>query len=102
MAISNVYMPSDAPMPHKLSTIGVEAGATGSGGTYLIQVTFKPHKLDVERKRALAIVMRQKTRELATLVGMIIEGATVNLNVTGTDYGVRMCDLHEALDDEEV
>jgi hypothetical protein len=102
MAIPNNYMPSYAPQPHKLSKLAMEVGAGGSGGTYMIHVTYKPHKLDAERKRALAIVLRQKTRELATLVGMLIEGATVNLNVTGTDYGVRMCDLHEALDDEEV
>lgn len=97
-----VYNVPAVPTPHKYSRIDMEAGAAGSGGHYLIQVTFRPHKLDAERKRALAVVMRQKTRELATLVGMLIEGATVNLNVTGTDYGVRMCDLHEALDDEEV
>jgi hypothetical protein len=79
----------------------MEANAQGSTGTYSINLRYKPHKLDTERKRALAVVLRQKTRELATLVGMLIEGATVNLNVTGSDYGVRMCDLHEALDDEE-
>jgi hypothetical protein len=85
-----------------VSRIDDEVSANASGGTYSIHLHYKPHRLDDERKRALAQVIRQKTRELSTLVGMLVEGTEVSLTVSSTSQGIKKCDMHEALDGDEV
>lgn len=84
-------------MPHAaspvLSSVAAEERCSSTSASYSIVLGVRPHRMTEEQRRALAVLMRQKARELNAIAVLLVGDTEVRLAYSNSASGMRDCDL---------